>query len=147
VTGTASQSHAAIAKQVELIRQLLPDARRVATLWDPANAVSQQLMLSEALAAAARMHIVVRLFEVRTPEELGPAFAAMASEPPDAVLVLPDRLFTSNAAQIADLGLKHRLSVINGSRTLVEAGIVASYGPNADLVLRRAAAYVDKILR
>ena len=88
VTGTASQSYAAVGKEIELIRQLLPNAGRVAALWNPANSIYQQLMLSEALASAARLHMLLRLVEVRTREELDRTFVALGTEHADAVVVM-----------------------------------------------------------
>ena len=147
VTGTASQSYAAVGKEIELIRQLLPNAGRVATLWNPANAIYQQLMLSEALAAASRLHILLRLIEVRTREELDHTFAALGTERPDAVVVMADPMFVANAARVSELALAQRLPVFSGSRALAEAGILASYGPDLLAMSRRAAAYVSKILK
>jgi len=144
VTGTASQS---VGKEVELIRQLLPSATRVAALWNAANAIFQQLMLSEALAAGARLHILVRIGEVRTREELDRAFAALGQERPDAVLILQDLMFNANAARVAELALTQRLPVISGSQVMAEAGIVASYGSDLAVIARRSALYVQKILK
>ncbi|HKE42880.1 MAG TPA: ABC transporter substrate-binding protein [Casimicrobiaceae bacterium] len=146
LSGTASQSNATVSKEVELIRQLLPSATRVAALWNPANAIFQQLMLSEALAAGARLHILVRIGEVRTREELDRAFAALGQERPDAVLILQDLMFNANAARVAELALTQRLPVISGSQVMAEAGIVASYGSDLALIARRSAFYVQKIL-
>ena len=147
VTGTASQSNVTVGKEVELIRQLLPSATRVAALWNPANAIFQQLMLSEALAAGARLHILVRIGEVRTREELDRAFAALGQERPDAVLILQDLMFNANAARVAELALTQRLPVISGSQVMAEAGIVASYGSDLAVIARRSALYVQKILK
>ena len=146
LSGTASQSNATVGKEVELIRQLLPSATRVAALWNPANAIFQQLMLSEALAAGARLHILVRIGEVRTREELDRAFAALGQERPDAVLILQDLMFNANAARVAELALTQHLPVISGSQVMAEAGIVASYGSDLALIARRSALYVQKIL-
>ena len=147
VTGTASQSNVTVGKEVELIRQLLPSATRVAALWNTANAIFQQLMLSEALAAGARLHILVRIGEVRTREELDRAFAALGQERPDAVLILQDLMFNANAARVAELALTQRLPVISGSQVMAEAGIVASYGSDLAVIARRSALYVQKILK
>ena len=147
VTGTASQSNAAVGKQFELIRQLLPDAGRVAALWNPANAIYQQLILSEALAAAARLHILLRLVEVRTREELDHTFTALIAERPDAVVIMQDPFFQANAARLSELALAQRLPAFSGSRTLTEAGILASYGADPAAIARRSATYVQRILK
>lgn len=146
VTGTSSQSNAVVAKQIELIRQLLPKSARVAALWNPANAIFQQLMLSEALSAGARLGLLVRISEVRTREELDRTFAGFTAERPDAVLILTDTMFVANAESVGGLGLAHRMPVVGGARPFVEAGALAIYGPDQNLAVRRAAAYVQRIL-
>jgi putative ABC transport system substrate-binding protein len=120
VTGTASQSNATVGKQFELIRQLLPNTRRVAALWNPANAIYQQLMLSEALAAAARLRILLRLIEVQTLDKLDQTFAAMGTERRTQLwsagpLFLPMGTLPNCTAQ--------RLPTFSGSRPLTEAGV------------------------
>lgn len=146
VTGTSSQSNAVVAKQMELIRQLLPKSARVAALWNPANAIFQQLMLSEALGAGARLGLLVRISEVRTREELDRSFAGFKTERPDAVLILVDTMFVANAASVGELGLAHRIPVFSGVRELAEAGALAIYGSDQKVAVRRAAAYVQRIL-
>ncbi len=147
VTGTASQSYAAVGKEIELIRQLLPHASRVAALWNPANGIFQQLLLSEALAAAARLHMLLRLIEVRTREELDRTFATLQTERPDAVVVMQDPMFGANAARVSELALAQGLPAFSGSRLLTEAGILASYGPDLPAIARRSSVYVQRILK
>jgi putative ABC transport system substrate-binding protein len=147
VTGTASQSHAAVGKQFELIHTLVPRIARVAVLWDPANAIFQQLMLSEALGAAARLHILARMIEVRSRDDLERTFAAFPNDRPDAVMILQDPLFVANANRIAELALANRMPVFSGSRPLAEAGILAAYGTDLSAVAKRSAVYVQKILK
>jgi putative ABC transport system substrate-binding protein len=146
VTGTSSQSNAVVAKQIELIRQVLPKSARVVALWNPANAIFEQLMLSEALGAGARLGLLVRVREARTREELDHAFAEIALEPPDAVLILSDAMFVANARAVGELGLVHRMPVFSGARPMAEAGALAIYGPDQKLAARRAAVYVQRIL-
>jgi putative ABC transport system substrate-binding protein len=144
VTGTSGQ--VTVAKQVELIRQMLPTAKRATILWNPANAIFQQMILGEGLIAASRLRIVVNILQAGTPEEIDRAFEALKSEPPDAVLVLQDPVFAAHAARIAQLALAHRLPVFSGTRSLVQAGILASYGSDLASVASRSALYVQKIL-
>ena len=147
VTGTSSLSTAAVGKVLELVRELRPGAKRVAALWDPVNAISQQLRLGETLLAAARLNLFVRVVEVQTREELDRAFAALRSEPPDAVLVSSDTFFLANAQRVAELALASHLPVLSTGRPLVEAGILAAYGADLNAVARRSASYVQRILR
>jgi len=147
VTGTASQSNAVIGKLVELVRQLRPAATRIAALWDPVNAVSQQLRLGETLIAAAKLQLLVRVLEVRSREDLERAFATFRAERPDAVLVASDTFFLGNADRIVELALAQKVPVFSTTRQLTEAGILASYGADLNVVARHAATYVQRILK
>jgi len=147
LTGTSTQTTAAVGKILELIPQLLPRATRVVALWNPVNAISQQLTMGETLIAAARLHLLVRVVEVQTREDLDRAFAALRSTRPDAVLVLSDTFFGANAGRVAELALAHQLPVFSTGRQLTEAGSLAHYGADIRVVARRAATYVDRILK
>jgi putative tryptophan/tyrosine transport system substrate-binding protein len=147
VTGTASLSIAAVNKLFDVIRQFLPRAERIAVLWDPANAISQQLRLGETLIAAARQNLLARVIEVRTREDLDRAFALLKTERPDATLVPSDTFFLSNAGRVAELSLADQLPVFSTSRTLTDAGILASYGADVTAFARRSASYVQRILK
>ena len=147
VTGTSTQTTAAVGKLLELIPQLLPRATRVAALWDPINAISQQLRMGETLIAAARLHLLVRIIEVQTREDLDRAFAALQSARPDAVLVSGDTFFLANAGRVAELALANHLPVFSTARPLTEAGSLASHGADGTVVARRAASYVQRILK
>ncbi len=147
LTGTSSQSTAAVGKLLELVRQLRPGATRVGALWHPVNAVSQQLRLGETLISAARLHLLVRIVEVHTPDDLERAFATLRSERPDAVMVSSDTFFLANAERVAELALANKVPVLSTTRQLTEAGILASYGADLNAVSRRAATYVHRILK
>src|SRR5258708_3995911 len=147
VTGTSDQSNAAVGKEFELIRQLLPGARRVVALWNPANANFQQLMVSEAFGAAARLQMLLRLLEVQTRDQLDQTFAVLGSERPDAVVVMQDFFFGANGARIGELALAQHLPMFSGGRALTEAGFLASYGSDLIAIAKRAAPYVQKILK
>ncbi len=148
VTGTAVLFNAAIAKQVELVRQLLPQARRMDVLWNPANVVFQQQMLGETLIAASRHRLVANPVGVRSRDELEQAFAAGGAERPDALLVLTDPLFnTALLARITELAIARQVPTFAGWRVYVEAGFLASYGPDLNVMATRAAVYVQKVLR
>jgi putative ABC transport system substrate-binding protein len=146
VTGTSTQTTAAVGKLLELIPQFLPGATRVAALWDPINAISQQLRMGETLIAAARLHIFVRIIEVQAREDLDRAFAALRSPRPDAVLISADTFFLANVGRVSELALANHLPVFGTGRGLTDAGILATYGTDATAVARRSAAYVQKIL-
>jgi putative ABC transport system substrate-binding protein len=147
VTGTSSQSTAAIAKQVDIIREILPGASRIAMLWNPGNAVFQQQLLGEALSAAARAQMFARILEASNRDDIDRAFAALAGQRPDAVLVFIDPLFTPNAARIVEHANALHLPLFGGSRLFAEAGFVAAYGSDLAVSGRRAAFYVQRILK
>lgn len=147
VTGTSSLSTAAIGKQIELIREVLPRAARLAILWNPGNAMFQQQLLGEALGAAARAQMFARIHEARNRGEFERAFAAFGAERPDAVLVLLDPVVSANAARIAELALAQRLPLFGGSRPVVQAGFLAAYGSDLAVIARRTAVYVQRILQ
>lgn len=146
VTGTAAELHNAVGKQIELMRQILPHIRRIAIVWNPANAVFQQQALGTALIAASQLRIVAQPAGVRTRDELEEAMAALTADRPDALLVLPDPLLVANRARVAELVRAARLPALSGTRPLTEAGLLASYGPDLAVSARRAATYVRKIL-
>ena len=147
VTGTALQSHDAVGKQIELMRQMLPRLSQVAVLWNPANMVFQQQALGEALISAARMRVVALPVGVRSREDLERSLVALGSERPDAVLVLPDPLMTSNTARLVEMAIASRLPTFTTFPSLAEAGVLASYGPDLRVSAKRAAIYVHKILK
>lgn len=120
---------------------------RVAVLWNPGNAVFHAQMLKEAQASARTRELELALFEVRTEGDFDRAFAAMAKQASGAVLILADPLFTRHRARIADLAARHRLPSVGGNRFLAEAGCLMSYGPDFSELFRRAATYVDRILK
>jgi putative ABC transport system substrate-binding protein len=146
VTGTAAQLHAAVGKQIELMRQILPRVARIAVLWNPANAVFQQQSLGTALIAASQLRVVAQPVGLRNRDEIELAVSALAGERPDAMLVLQDPLLIANRARIVELALASRIPAFSGTRILTEAGALASYGPDLALIARRAGSYVRKIL-
>jgi putative ABC transport system substrate-binding protein len=147
VTGTSSQTTRTIGKLLELVRQLLPDAKRVAALWDPVNVISQQLRIGETLIAAAKLHLIVRPIEIHSRDDLERAFRASPGERIDAALIAGDTFFLANASRVADLAIQHRLPVFAPSRILAEAGVLATYASDFAAYSRRAAIYVQKILK
>ena len=101
----------------------------------------------EVRAAAQVLRMKVQSLGVRTPEQLQDAFAAIVRERPGALLVLADRLFLHNRARIMDFAVKNRLPGVYAYRELVEAGGLMSFGPSYAGMHRRAAYFVDRILK
>ena len=133
-------------KQLELLKEILPKDRRVAILSNPANPF-QALAIEDLKVAARSLGLRLQLLETRSPDEFDGAFAAMAKEHAGAVLVISDTIFSAQRARIADLEAKNQLPSMHGLKSDAEAGALMAYGPNFPDQFRRAAIYVDKILK
>jgi putative ABC transport system substrate-binding protein len=147
ITGTSSMTAEVVGKQLELLKETLPKISRVAALWNPANPVFQAIQRRETEVAARALGVQLQLVEARSPDEIDRAFAAMAKERTKALLVLGDPVFASHRKRIADLTTKHRLPSVSGTREYVESGGLMAYGTSFSDMYRRAAYYVDKILK
>jgi putative ABC transport system substrate-binding protein len=133
-------------KGLELLREAIPNVRRVAVLSNPANP-AHPLAIDNVKRAARSLGVQLQLFEARGLNEFDAAFAAMAKERVAAVLVLADGVFVFQRAPLAELAVKNRLPSMHGTRENAEAGGFMSYGPSNLDALRRAASFVDKILK
>lgn len=147
VTGTSSMSSGVIGKSLEVLKEAVPAAERVAILWNPANAVFQAQMMREAEATARALGLRLQAHGARGPHEFDAAFAAIAKADVQAILVMPDPLTTQHTARIVDFARRARLPAIYGTREQAEAGGLVTYGPDIPEQFRRGAAYVDKILK
>jgi putative ABC transport system substrate-binding protein len=144
VTGLSQQLTPEIrAKQVQLLKEALPKVYRVAVLRSPATTVG----LREYEAAGQAFELRVQFVEIRGADDLGRAFAAMARDRVDALLVPGDILLFTERRRVAALALEHRLPGIYSLREFTEAGGFMSYSARLTEQFRRAAVYVDKILR
>jgi ABC-type uncharacterized transport system substrate-binding protein len=146
VTGFTSIAPELEGKRLELLREVVPSVATVAILWNPANpymASSER----EVHVAAEALHMKVLSLPVRTLQEIESAFGLMERERPSAFNVLADRLFLHNRARIVEFALSHSLPGVHAYRELVLSGGLMSYGPNYADMHKRAAMYVDKILK
>jgi putative ABC transport system substrate-binding protein len=145
VTGLSLQQPEIASKRLQILRDLLPDLQTLAILANSGspNAV---LEMGEAEAAARRLGLAIVRSEVRKTEDFGPAFDALKGHS-EALYVCSDPLLTTNRLGINTLALGVRLPTMHGFREFVEAGGLISYGPSFSDLFRRAAEYVDKILR
>jgi putative ABC transport system substrate-binding protein len=147
ITGTSSMTAEIVGKQLELLKETLPKISRVAALWNPANPNFQAIQLKEAKDAAGALGVGLQLVEARGPDEIDRTFEALARERTRALLVLNDPVFTAHRKRIADLSAKHRLAAVSGTLEYTEAGGLMAYGPSFPDIYKRAALYVDKILK
>src|SRR5712691_1900973 len=145
VTGLSNQISDTGGKKLELLREVVPSLRRLAILANVGNP-AVVLDMGEAQAAARKLGLEVTTSEIRRAEDIAPAFDALKGRA-DALYVCTDPLVNTHRIRVNTLALAARLPTIHGLREYVEAGGLMSYGPNVPDLLRRAADYVDKILR
>ena len=132
-------------KQLGLLREAVPTVRRVAVLSNPSPA--QPLIIRNVKAAARSLGLQLQLVEARGPREFEGAFAAMAKEHAGALLVVGDSMFFLHRSRLADLAVKNGLPSMSTQTQWVEAGGLMSYAASLPDLYRRAATYVDKILK
>jgi putative ABC transport system substrate-binding protein len=146
VTGVSRLSPDFIGKRVELIKEVIPKANRMAALSNPdnpAHAVNLRQIDIRARALAIELQIVT----ARNPNEFDSAFAAATKARADALLLMPDALFHTYPSKIVELAAKNRLPAMYDRSDFVEAGGLMSFAVNIADLSRRAAAYVDRILK
>jgi len=146
VTGLSDFHGGVVTKRLELLKDVAPLASRIAVLLNPANP-SNPIQLKDIQAAASAFRVTLISLEVKGPDDIDPAFTTVVKERAGALLVLGDRLFATHQSQIIKFAVKNRLPTIYSQRLYVEAGGLMSYGANFTDQYRRAAIYVDKILK
>jgi putative ABC transport system substrate-binding protein len=146
LTGTSIMATDLIGKQFELLREVVFKVSRMAFLWNPTNP-SHAPAISYVKGAARSLGVQLQLLEARDPQEIDRAFAAVTREQAGALVVLPDAIFTNQVRQIAELAVQRRLPSIYGASEYAEAGGLVVYGANLLDLERRAATFVDKILK
>jgi len=146
ITGLCQMHPELSTKQLDILKQIVPSISRIAVLWNAA--VPTKLADWQQLRPAAHtLGVELQSVEVRHPEDFDGAFAAITEQHPDAMLPLGDPLTVAMRAPLADFALKQRLPAMFTHRQFVEVGGLASYGANFPDLFRRAAGYVDKILK
>ncbi|MBI3374676.1 MAG: ABC transporter substrate-binding protein [Betaproteobacteria bacterium] len=146
ITGLSLMNIDVSPKRLELLKGMVPALSRAAVLVNPGNS-SHPPVLKSVQAAAQRLGVTVLPVDAHTPEEIERGFAAMARERTNAVMVLGDPFFIGQRRYITELAARNRLPSMFFFREDVEAGGLMSYGQNLADFYRRAATYVDKILK
>jgi putative ABC transport system substrate-binding protein len=136
-----------MAKLLELLRQVVPKATRIAVLVNPANEVMRVLAAQEIPEAARQLGVGIHIMEARTPDEIEPALNVAVGERVEALLMNADPVWNSPPARLPQLAARTGLPAIYLLRTQAEAGGLMSYGPNFPDLFGRAATYVDRILK
>jgi putative tryptophan/tyrosine transport system substrate-binding protein len=145
LTGLSNQSPGHAGKRLELLREIIPSLRRLAILENAALGKAAPEIV-EVEAAARMLGIEAATFEIRGAEDIAPAFSALKGRA-DALFVQTDQLVNINRVRINALALNARLPTVSGFREFADAGGLMSYGANLPDMFRRAADFVDKILR
>jgi putative ABC transport system substrate-binding protein len=146
ITGLSSMGRDLSGKRLELVKETVPKASRVAVLWNPGNPSSVSSM-QETKAVAPSLGIKLQSLEIRESNDLEPAFSAMKKEGATAIVTINSSNFVNLRKQVVDLAARSRLPAMYAESQWVEAGGLMSYGPNYPDLWRRAATYLDKILK
>jgi putative tryptophan/tyrosine transport system substrate-binding protein len=146
LTGLTSMTLDLSGKRLELLKEGVPNLSRVAVLYDGSNP-AKVIEFKEMQATARDLRIEIQSLDVRTSDDFENAFKAAARARSHALMTLQNPLTVTHLEQIADLALKGRLPMMVAERGLVEVGGMMSYGPEYSDLYRRAATYVDKILK
>jgi putative ABC transport system substrate-binding protein len=131
--------------RLQLLKEINAKTSRVAVVWNPDAIAMKALQASE--EAAKRLSITVRPHEVRNISDFEPTFSSIKNEADDGMLVFTDGLTYARRQDFIDFAARERLPTIYGSRELIDEGGLISYGPNTTALYRRAASFVDKILK
>ena len=147
LTGVNALSTELTAKRLELLREMLPGAARVAVLVNPVNAANTQTTLHEVEAASRAMGLQIQIFNASTSREIDAAFAVFGRERPDAVFVAQDAFYNGRRLQLANWTSRHALPMTSGSRDICEVGGLMSYGANIVDAYRQEGVYTGRILK
>jgi putative tryptophan/tyrosine transport system substrate-binding protein len=136
-----------VAKRLEILRELVPTAARVAVLVNPANITAAEATSKDAAAAARAMKLQIEVVNASTPQEIDAAFASFVRERPDALFVSTDTLFSGRRVQVVNLATRHAIPAGFPNREAAEIGGLMSYGSNIPDVWRQAGVYAGRILK
>jgi len=146
ITGLTLMAPELGGKRLDLLKEALPNVSRVAVLWNAGNPVSPD-ELCEVEATARGLGLQLQTLAIRHPDELASVFAAMTREGAEALIALADAVFWNHRTRVVALAAQHRLPAVFDAREFAEAGGLMTYGPSVPDSYRRAAVYVDKILK
>jgi putative tryptophan/tyrosine transport system substrate-binding protein len=146
ITGLTRMTRDLDGKRLELLKEIVPRLSRVAILLNPANPISAQGWM-EAQPPAKALRLKLEPFEVKAVEEFEAAFAAIARQRPGGLFIIADQFLLAHRTQIVDFATRRSLPAIYPYSEFVDAGGLISYAANDPAMFRRAATYVDKILK
>ena len=146
ITGLSLMAPELGGKRLQLLKEVLKKSQNVVVMWNPSY-TGMRARYNEAQKAAPSVGMNLRSLEVRDPREMEAAFDTATKNRPDGLLLLADPLTNSMRARIVEFARENHLPAIYETREFVEAGGLMSYGPNITALTRRAAYYVDRILK
>jgi putative tryptophan/tyrosine transport system substrate-binding protein len=136
-----------VAKRLELLRELVPGASRVAVLVNPSNIASGERTEKEVEAAARAMGLQIQVLNASTGRDIDTAFAALVRERADALFVGPDGFFNGRRVQLATMAARHAVPITSATREIAEVGGLMSYGPNIADAWRQLGVYTGRVLK
>ena len=146
ITGLSMLLTDLVAKELEIFKEAVPQATRIGILWNPTTP-SHRPAVQAVEAASEKLGVQLLMLPARTVEDFEEAFSTMSREQVGGFLVVSEPVTNSHRGRFADLALKHRLPGMFGTREIVEAGGLMSYSADFNDMMRRAATYIDKILK
>jgi putative ABC transport system substrate-binding protein len=145
-TGISFQTIDLVGKQLDMLRELVPQAKRFAALVNP-NFAYADAVITSARAGAATIGVPIDILQASTIPEIDAAFAKLAEKPGNALLISPDPFFTGRRTQIATLAARHAIPTIYDVREFAESGGLMSYGPSFANVYQQTGVYAGRILK
>ena len=146
ITGMSIQAADVGGKRLALLKDAVPQATRVAVLWNAAD-LGKELEWRDTQEAAQRLGVTLSSVEVRGPDDFDAAFAALTRERPDALVVFSEPLTLAHQRRIVDFAATHRLPMVSEIKEFAVTGALMTYGASLPALFRRAAFYVDRLLR
>jgi putative ABC transport system substrate-binding protein len=147
LTGINFLSQELAAKRLELLRELVPSASRVAVLVNPTSPVNSETTVREVEAAARGIGLQIQVVRASTSREIDAAFAAFGRKRPDALFVGGDGFFNGRRVQLATMAARHAIPITSATREIAEVGGLMSYGPNIADAWRQLGVYAGRILK
>jgi putative tryptophan/tyrosine transport system substrate-binding protein len=146
VTGISDRAVELSAKRLDLLKEVVPKAQRIAVLWN-ADDVAMTLRYREIEKAAGKLQVSVQPLGVREPDDFDTAFVAMTKDRPDAIIMVTDALTILNRKKVVEFATAHGIPAMYEFGSIVREGGFISYGPDLEEMLRASAYYVDRILK
>jgi putative ABC transport system substrate-binding protein len=147
ITGSTEISPDLSGKRLELLKEVVPNASHVGVVWYPSAGSTDDDEVRETVTAARQLGVKIHLVEVRAPANFQAAFAALNKQQPDAVVIIQGSFTLFHRKQLVELAGKNRLPSLCESARFADEGCLITYGTDVLFLYRRAASYVDKILK